>query len=196
MTNHGSQPEPTDHFRPQADDFHELMGELRIRARALLRGESHANRLQTTSLVLRALERQARNRLEWYELTWENREHFFRSVYRTMKRELIDQARLRKRRQKAGFDRPTSIDELLSTDVRHLAQEPERVIEALLQALQQLETIEPKWAEAIHHHFFGGLTLEETAGLMEVDVRTLFNWRKRAYDLLRVEMVRSLELEG
>ena len=43
---------------------------------------------------------------------------------------------------------------------------------------------------------FGGLTLQETADLMAVDVKTLRKWRQRAYDMLREDILDTLNGEA
>ena len=51
---------------------------------------------------------------------------------------------------------------------------------ALLEALADLRQTQPQWVAAIEHRYYGGLTLEETARMMEVDERTVRRWWDRA----------------
>jgi DNA-directed RNA polymerase specialized sigma24 family protein len=51
---------------------------------------------------------------------------------------------------------------------------------ALLDALAELRQAQPQWVEAIEHRYYGGLTLEETARMMDVDERTIRRWWDRA----------------
>jgi len=89
---------------------------------------------------------------------------------------LLDHARVRARRRELPV-RPEDlqIDDLHQTLVR----EPEQVV-ALLDVLAELRQVQPQWVEAIEHRYYGGLTLEETARMMEVDERTVRRWWDRA----------------
>ena len=178
------------------DDLPQLMSELRQMARQLLSREGHVASMRTSSLVQTALRRQPRKGQNWEELTWQNRRHFMVSVYRAMKRALVDRARQRTTHKRGGLSPHFDVDHLLGKDIRYLAQEPNPMTEALMAALEQLEAIEPQWAEAIYHHFFCGLTLQETADLMEIDITTLRRWRQRAYDLLREDILETLNGEA
>jgi len=51
---------------------------------------------------------------------------------------------------------------------------------ALLEALADLRAEQPQWVAAIEHRYYGGLTLEETARMMDVDERTIRRWWDRA----------------
>jgi RNA polymerase sigma factor (sigma-70 family) len=77
---------------------------------------------------------------------------------------------------------------------RALEREPAQVV-ALVEALAELRQAQPQWAEAIEHRFYGGLTLEETARMMEVDERTVRRWWTRARLLLAQRIVELLNAE-
>src|SRR5262245_26198318 len=157
------------------DDIGLLLDEVKAMARGLLRHERQGS-LQTTALVVSALRRQRLADQDWGCVTWANRQYFFAALYRAMHRALLDHARVRARRRELPV-RPEDlqIDDLHQTLVR----EPAQVV-ALLDVLAELRQVQPQWVEAIEHRYYGGLTLEETARMMEVDERTVRRWWDRA----------------
>jgi DNA-directed RNA polymerase specialized sigma24 family protein len=160
--------------RLQWDDVYRLLDEAKAMARGLLRRERGAS-LQTTALVLSALRRQRYADQDWSQVTWPNRRYFFGALYRAMERVVLDHARSRARRREIPV-RPEDLefDALPQT----LGREPAQVV-ALLEALAALRQTHPQWVEAIEHRYYGGLTLEETAQMMDVDERTLRRWWDR-----------------
>src|SRR5262244_2309664 len=93
-----------------------------------------------------------------------------------MHRVLLDHARVRARRREV----PVRPEDLQLDDLpQALAREPAQVA-ALLEALAELRQTQPQWVAAIEHRYYGGLTLEETARMMEVDERTIRRWWDRA----------------
>jgi RNA polymerase sigma-70 factor (ECF subfamily) len=157
------------------DDIGLLLDEVKVMARGLLRHE-HQGSLQTTALVVSALRRQRLADQDWGCVTWANRQYFFAALYRAMHRVLLDHARVRARRREF----PVRPEELHIDDLHQaLTREPAQVV-ALLDALAELRQAQPQWVEAIEHRYYGGLTLEETARMMDVDERTIRRWWDRA----------------
>jgi RNA polymerase sigma factor (TIGR02999 family) len=157
------------------DDVVLLLEDVKAMARGLLRHERQGS-LQTTALVVSALRRQRLADQDWGCVTWVNRQYFFAALYRAMHRVLLDHARVRARRREF----PVSPEALQIDDLSQaLTREPAQVV-ALLEALADLRQAQPQWVEAIEHRYYGGLTLEETARMMEVDERTIRRWWDRA----------------
>jgi DNA-directed RNA polymerase specialized sigma24 family protein len=157
------------------DDIGLLLDEVKVMARGLLRHE-HQGSLQTTALVVSALRRQRLADQDWGCVTWANRQYFFAALYRAMHRVLLDHARVRARRREF----PVRPEELHIDDLHQaLTREPAQVV-ALLDALAELRQAQLQWVEAIEHRYYGGLTLEETARMMDVDERTIRRWWDRA----------------
>ena len=75
-----------------------------------------------------------------------------------------------------------------------MAREPAQVV-ALLEALTELKQAQPQWVEAIEHRFYGGLTLEETARMMDVDERTIRRWWDRTRLVLAQQIVERMNAE-
>jgi len=175
------------------DELYPLLEEVKALARGLLRHERHAS-LQTTALVLSALRRQRPADQDWQMVTWANQQYFFGALYRAMERALLDHARARARRREI----PVRPEDLQLDDLQHaLAREPAQVV-VLLDALAELKQQQPQWGEAIEHRFYGGLTLEETARMMDVDERTIRRWWDRARLVLahRILQLLNAELPG
>jgi DNA-directed RNA polymerase specialized sigma24 family protein len=171
------------------DEIYPLMEEVKALARGLLRRERQAS-LQTTALVLSALRRQRLADQDWHQVTWATRQYFFGAMYRAMTRALLDHARARARRRDL-LVRPEDLqfDDLQQT----LAREPVQVV-ALVEALAEIKQVQPQWVEALEHRFYGGLTLEETARMMEVDERTIRRWWERARLVLAQRIVERMNM--
>jgi RNA polymerase sigma factor (TIGR02999 family) len=172
------------------DELFPFMEEVKAMARGLLRREHQAS-LQTTALVLTALRRQRLADQDWSHVTWQDRRYFFGAMYRAMERALLDHARTRARRR----DLPIRPEDLQVDDLQQaMAREPAQVV-ALLEALTELKQAQPQWVEAIEHRFYGGLTLEETARMMEVDERTIRRWWDRTRLVLAQQIVERMNAE-
>jgi DNA-directed RNA polymerase specialized sigma24 family protein len=169
------------------DELYPLMAEVKAMARGLLRQEHQAS-LQTTALMLTALRRQRLVDQDWGQVTWATRQYFFGAMYRAMERALLDHARVRARRR----DIPVRPEEIQFDDLHQtMAREPAQVV-ALLEVLAEIKQAQPQWAAAIEHRFYGGLTLEETARMMEVDERTVRRWWDRARPVLAQRIIQLL----
>ncbi|HKI32133.1 MAG TPA: ECF-type sigma factor [Gemmataceae bacterium] len=98
---------------------------------------------------------------------WNGRGHFFAAAAEAMRRILIEKAR-RKRRERHGGDRKR-----LPLDEANLAEDAadDRLL-AVDEALDRLAKEEEKVAEVVKLRYFGGLTIEETAEVLGISVRT------------------------
>jgi RNA polymerase sigma factor (TIGR02999 family) len=101
------------------------------------------------------------------EKPWNGRGHFFAAAAEAMRRILIEKAR-RKRRERHGGDRKR-----LPLDESNLAEEAadDRLL-AVDEALDRLAAEEEKVAEVVKLRYFVGLTIEETADVLGISVRT------------------------
>ncbi len=170
------------------DDLFAFIDEAKVMARRLLVRE-HATSMHPTELVLAALRRQRCSDQDWNEVSWASREYFFGAIYKAMRRALIDHARLRstQKQQAVTLVAPEAFSILLEQhDIRRSLETEPEVIDELLQGLQELRVQEPAWAETVDYRFFGGLTLEETASMQGVSVRTVQrNWQRAKLVLYR-----------
>jgi len=146
-----------------------VLPELRALARHYLRGERPGHTLQPTALVneayLRLVSDQARS--------WRNRAHFVGVTAGIMRRILIDHAR---RRQ--ALKRGTQLAPIEFSDDEGLsAKEAEELI-ALDAALNRLEVLNPRHRQVVELRYFGGLSVEETAEVLDVSPITIKrDWR-------------------
>jgi RNA polymerase sigma factor (TIGR02999 family) len=125
--------------------------ELRRLARNYMRGERGGHTLQATAVVHEAF-----LRLIQANVTLQDRAHFFALASRLMRRVLVDHAKSRSRlKRNAGAREPVPEDtEPPATDFDVLA---------LDEALESLQRMEPRLAQVIELHYFGGLTYEQIA---------------------------------
>jgi RNA polymerase sigma factor (TIGR02999 family) len=155
--------------------------ELRARASRQLQHEQTGHTLQTTALVHEAF-----LRLVGADIPWADRAHFFRIAARAMRRVLVDHAR-GLQRAKRGAD-PVRI----AVDPEQLeAGAPPVDVVALDEALERLAQKDPRRAQVVELHYFGGLNYDETAAAAGVspatvdrDLRFAKAWLRRELELL------------
>ena len=133
--------------------------ELRRLARQYLRRERPGHVLQTTALVNEAFIRL----MNWKDVSWQNRGHFVAMVARLMRHILVDISR---RRAKDDDGREIRIVDLGEAD--GVTVEPSRELLAIDEALRELAEHDPRKAQIVEMRFFGGLTLDEIADVLEV----------------------------
>ena len=143
--------------------------ELKKLAANYLRRERIDHTLQPTALVHEAYLRL----IEQTRATWQNRAHFFGVAATLMRRILVDHAR-QHRAEKRGVEfQKIALDENVDKAVE-LSSE----LVALDDALRELAKIDPENARLVELRYFGGLTFEETAEVMNVSVITVKrHWR-------------------
>ena len=133
--------------------------ELRRLARQYLRRERPGHMLQTTALVNEAFIRL----MNWKDVSWQNRGHFLAMVARLMRHILVDISR---RRAKDDAGREIRIVDL--GEANGVTVEPSRELLAIDEALRELAEHDPRKAQIVEMRFFGGLTLDEIADVLEV----------------------------
>ena len=135
-----------------------VYGELHRLAAGYLRNERNDHTLQATALVHEAyLEMRKLNRVEW-----KNRAHFIGIAARTMRRILVDHARRHLAQKRGGYEAKVSLSE-----VEEPGTAPDVNLVALDQALDRFSKDYPRQAHVVELRFFGGLTTEETAEVMQ-----------------------------
>jgi len=141
-----------------------VYGELRRIARGHLARERRDHTLQTTALVHEAYLKLVDQR----RVQWQNRAHFFGVAASMMRRILVDHARARKA-GKRGSGAPTLALEL-APDV---SAQPKVDLLGLDDALDRLTAIDPRQGRLVELRFFGGLSIEEAAEVLELSPATL-----------------------
>src|SRR5437867_9039168 len=142
--------------------------ELRRLARRYMKRERPGHSLQTTALV-----NEAYMRLVDYErMQWQDRAHFFAVSAQLMRRILVEHAR--RHNLKRGRGAPhVSLEEAA---VVGGGQDPDLV--ALDEAMNALARIDPRKVQVVEMRFFGGLNVEEMAGVLKVSPVTVKrDWR-------------------
>jgi RNA polymerase sigma factor (TIGR02999 family) len=134
--------------------------ELRRLAHHYMSRERAGHTLQTTALV-----NEAYLRLVGQDISWQNRAHFLGIAARLMRQILVDYARRRQYAKRGGDARQVSLDEAAL-----VAQGRASEMIALDEALNQLASLAPEQARIVELRFFGGLTIEETAEVMNLSV--------------------------
>ena len=138
--------------------------ELRRLADSYLRHERNDHTLQPTALVHETYMRLVGQDQPDYR----NRAHFFGIAAQLMRQILVDHARGRNAGKRGGGEAKISIDDAAgSSDSR-----PDAFLD-LDFALRKLEERDPRKARVIEMRFFGGLTAEESAEVLEVSVETV-----------------------
>jgi len=159
-----------------------IYDDLRRLAGAYLQNERAEHTLQATALVHEAYIRL----VDWQNVTWQNRAHFFAVAAQVMRRILVDHARRKRAEKRDGFGQKLSLDEAVS-----FAKEREVDLVALDDALTVLEKTDARQARIVELRFFGGLTIEETAEALRISPATVKNEWAFAKAWLRVELTNS-----
>lgn len=143
--------------------------ELHRLAHHYLAGERRGHLLQTTAPVNEAYLRL----IDWQNVEWQNRAHFFGVSATLMRHILVQFAREQQTAKRGGQGLQVSLSEAIDVSTRH---NPDLV--ALDDALTALEKLDPRHARIVELRFFGGLSLEETAEVLQVSVSTVRrDWR-------------------
>ncbi len=157
-----------------------IYGELRRIAQRYMRRESIGRHtLETAALVNEAYLRLTNQKT----MNWRNRAHFFAASAQSMRHILIDMARSR------GTDRRGAGAQRLSLEDA-FAFSPERAAElvALNDALSTLEKLDQRKSRIVEMRFFGGLSAEETAEVLDISPETVGREWKRAKAWLYCEL--------
>lgn len=144
-----------------------VYSELRKRARYQLRGERAGHTLESSALINEAYMRLIDQR----SVKWQSREQFFALAARLMRRILVDHAKTRHRQKRGGKDETIALEEIV-VGVPASGGDQIDVI-ALDEALNRLATIDPAQVQIVELRYFSGLTVEETAGVLNISPTTV-----------------------
>lgn len=137
--------------------------DLRKLARAYFANEKTDHTLQATALVHEAYIRL----VNWENVDWQNRAHFFAVAAEVMRKILIDHARKKNAQKRSGGQK------ILLDDAISFAKEKELDLVKLDEALQTLEKLDKRQAKIVELRFFGGLSIEETAYVLKISETTV-----------------------
>ena len=157
--------------------------ELERLAHRQLRRERSDHTLDTSGLVHEAYTRLVRlDRIEWTD-----RAHFLALAAQAMRRVLINYAESRRAQKRGGGQQPVSLD----ASPRQVASPTATDLNDLLAldaALMRLAELDDRQARVVECRFFGGMTVEETASVLEISPATV----KRDWTLARAWLNREL----
>ena len=138
--------------------------ELRRIAHIHLAAERPDHTLSTTALVHEAYLKL----IDQSRAKWQDRVHFCAIASTAMRRILIDYARHRNALKRGGAVEPLRLD-----DIEIALEDSASTLLAIDHALDRLAEMDERSAKVVEHRFFGGLTEEEIAEVMQVSVRTV-----------------------
>jgi RNA polymerase sigma-70 factor (ECF subfamily) len=159
-----------------------VYGELHRLAQRYMSDERPGHTLQTTALVNEAYLRL----VDSTHADWESRTHFFAVCAQVMRRVLVDWARSRQALKRGGDVGVLDLDEALAT-----TKQPGTNLVALDDALNALAALDPRKARVVELRFFGGLSVKESADVLNVSQETVLRDWKLAKSWLRRELSRG-----
>jgi RNA polymerase sigma-70 factor, ECF subfamily len=144
-----------------------------------LQNERPGNTLQATALVHEAY-------LELIDITnvdWQHRAHFFAVSAQIMRHILLDHVRRRVAAKRGGHAERLDLDELPD-----LSGDRAKELIALEDALNALAAIDARKARVVELRFYGGLSVEESAAVLEISPETVMRDWKFARSWLQAEL--------
>jgi len=153
--------------------------ELRRVARRQMAGERPGHTLQPTALVNEAYLRLVTLK----QIQWQDRAHFFAMGARLMRRILVDVARSHGYQKRGGGAKQVTFTQALD-----VADDKPTDIVALNDALDALAQVDERKSQVVELRFFGGLSVEETAEVLNVSRETV----KRDWSFAKLWLLRQL----
>ena len=147
-----------------------------------LRSERDGHTLQPTALVHEAWMRLMRQ----HGADWQNRSQFFAIAAQIMRRILVDHARRRLASKRGDGAAVVDLDELADAIASPM---PDERLLSLNDALEQLAALDERQARVVELRFFGGLSVEETAEVMDLSPTTV----KREWATARAWLFRAVQ---
>jgi len=157
------------------DELHRL-------AATYLRRERREHTLQPTALVNELFLKFS----EQHSMSWRNRAQFFGVAAQLMRRILVDYARAHHASKRGGDRYCVSLKNIAA-----FGAQPDADLLALHDVLNGLEQIDPDQARLVELRFFGGLTIKETAEVMNTSHATVEREWKLAKAYLKRELTRT-----
>ena len=154
-----------------------VYNELHRLAHRYMGRERCGHSLQSTALVHEAYQRL----INLKNVSWQNRAHFFAVSAQLMRRILVDYARSRLYSKRGGEWRQIPLNEAVA-----VFRDRRTDVVALDDALRSLAGIDPRKSRVVEMRFFGGLSIKETAEVLNVSQETVLrDWRLAKVWLLR-----------
>lgn len=154
--------------------------ELHRLAKRHMAQERPGHLLQTTALVNEAFLRL----VDWKNVRWQNRAHFFGVSAQLMRHILVDFARAQNYAKRGGGEAHF----VSFAEAADVLQETRPDLVALDAALDKLTALDPRQSRVVELRFFGGLSLEEIAEVLKVSLATV----KRDWSLAKLWLLHEL----
>jgi RNA polymerase sigma-70 factor, ECF subfamily len=159
-----------------------IYSELHRIAKRYMNRERDGHTLQTTALVNEAYLRL----IDWKTAKWENRAHFFGVSAQLMRRILVDFAR-RRPKNSDGVVHQVELDQALTVSVNR-----DNDLVALDDVLIELAKFDERKAKIVELKFFGGLSVDEIAEVLNISgITVMREWQKA-----KAWLYRELNAEG
>lgn len=163
-----------------------VYGELHRQAERAMQAQPEGHTLQTTALVHEAYLRL----VDGSGAGWQDRAHFFGVAARVMRSVLVDHARARRAAKRGGGAA------VLTLSPDDAASDPDADsngvdVEALDEALNRLAAFDSRQARVVELRYFAGLSINETAAVLDVSHATVEREWRTARLWLRRELVRG-----
>ena len=169
--------------RAQDQLFGAVYNELHRQAARHLQHEHPGLSLQTTDLIHEAYLRL----IDQQHVEWQNRLHFYGIAAQVMRRILVDHLRSRQAAKRGGSAIRLPLEEAMAVmpglDLDFIA---------LDEALVRLAAMDPQQSQIVELRFFSGLSVEETAKVLDVSERTV----KRDWNVAKAWLRRELSRGG
>mgnify|MGYP000945125049 CR=1 FL=1 len=156
--------------------------ELRRLASARMAQEPAGHTLQATALVHEAYLRLVKEE----DVRWQGRAHFFAAAAEAMRRILIERARRRGRIKHGGEHKHVSVDDFEPGASQSGGNEVDLL--ALDESLERLKKEDPRLERVVTLRFFGGLSVEQAAEVLNISERTI----KRDWEFARAWLFREM----
>jgi RNA polymerase sigma factor (TIGR02999 family) len=156
-----------------------VYGELHLMARRDMKNERPGDTLQATALVHEVYLRL----VDVSSVEWRGRAQFFAMAAQMMRRILVDAARARSSDKRGGRAIRATFEETAI-----VSPAPDRSMIALDEALTAFSESAPREAKVVELRYFGGLTEEEIAEVLDISPRTV----RRDWEFARVWLAREL----
>ena len=163
--------------------FQAVYNDLHRQAARYLRHEDPGLSLQTTDLIHEAYLRL----IDQQHVEWQNRLHFFGIAGQVMRRILVEHARSRQAAKRGGANIRLTLE-----DAMVILPGQNFDVVALDEALDKLAQIDPQQSKIVELRFFSGLSVEETAKILDVSERTV----KRDWKVAKAWLRRELRTGG
>lgn len=157
----------------------QVYNELRKISSKYLHDEYRNHTLQTTELVHEAYIKLIGDQ----NISWQNRAHFFGIAAQSMRQILVDHARKRKSLKRGEGKGNISLDEVFE-----VSEKTDDQIIALDEALKKLESLEERSSKIVELRYFSGLTIEETAEVLNISPATA----KRDWNFAKAWLYREI----